>query len=195
MRLSLAMRDLASARLRGGALVAVTGAAQAHQARDLLQQLLRRAELLRLARSSRHAAELPWIGPGQPRDHRWVRAEGDRIAGGQRLVVLGHGEVLVDDRAPLEDDVADDRSLLEPDRHRHGAGRVRELATEPAQRSRLAVAELVVHRSPAVARARDDAAARPAEPRHVLAHRLLHGALVIALHVGGTEARTPRRAL
>src|SRR5947207_1196243 len=62
------MRDLASARLRGGALVAVTGAAQTHQARDLLQQLLRGAELLRVARGSRHAAELPWIGPGQPPD-------------------------------------------------------------------------------------------------------------------------------
>src|SRR5438094_2377306 len=189
------MHDLASARLRSGALVAVTGAAQAHQARDLLQQLLRGAELLRVARGSRHAAELPWIGSGQPRDHRRVRAEGDRIAGRQRLVVLGYGEILVDDRAPLEDDVADDRSLLEPDRHRHGAGRIRELAAEPAQHSRLAVAELVVHRGPAAARARDDAAARPAEPRHVLAHRLLDGALVVGLRVGGTEARTPRRAL
>src|SRR5204862_4996814 len=145
------MRDLASARLRGGALVAVTGAAQTHQARDLLQQLLRGAEFLRVARGSRHAAELPWTGPGQPRDHRRVRAERDRVAGRQRLVVVGYGEVLVDDRASLEDDVADDRSLLEPDCDRHGAGRIRELAAEPAQRARLAIAELVVHRGPAVA--------------------------------------------
>src|SRR5215212_7880357 len=146
------MGDLSSARFRGGTFVAVPGAAQAHQAGDLLQQLLRRAELLGVAGGSRDASELPRVRTGQACDDCRIRAEGDRIARWEWLVVLRHGQVLVHDRAPLEDDVADDRPLLDADRHSYRTGRVRELAPEPTQDGRLAVGELVVDRGPAVPR-------------------------------------------
>src|SRR5947207_4274717 len=175
------MGDLTGARLRSGALVAVPGAAQTHQAGDLLQQLLRRAELFRIAGGSRDASEFAGIRTGEACDDCRICPERYRIAGRERLVVLRNGQILVHHRAALEDDVADDRSFFDTDRHRHGAGRIGKLAAQPAEYGRLAVTELVVDRGPAVPLAGHDTATRPAKTRHVLSDRLLHRALVVSV--------------
>src|SRR5439155_4852138 len=77
----LAVRYPPSAGLRGCAFVSLAGAAQPHQAGDLLQKLLRRAELLRRAGGPSHPPELVRIGSRQPGDDGGIRAQRDRVAG------------------------------------------------------------------------------------------------------------------
>ena len=150
----------------------------------------RRRELLGRSRRSRRRPDRVRVGAGQPRHQPRVRAQGDDLAGRKRPVVLGHGEVLVDDTTALEGDVADDAPLLDAHDDDERAHAVGELAREAAQHLGLAVGELVVGGRPAFARGEHDAALRAAgQPRHELADRTQDGVDVVGLHVDRAERR------
>src|SRR5438105_14453372 len=80
--------------------------------------------------------------------------------------------------------------MLDADRERDRADRIRELLREPLQQLRLATRQLVVDRDPAVALLRDLRPGRAAEPRHVARHGAFDRSAVVRLDVDGTEGRT-----
>ena len=149
-----------------------------------------RREIGGRAQRAREPADLTRIGARQPRDHRRIRSEGDRVARRQLPVVLGDGQVLVHDPPALVEQVADDLPALDADREGHGAHPVGQLAAEAAEELRLAVGGLVVDGDPAVARRRDDRPLRAfGPPRDELRDRARDSAYVVGLNVDGTKAR------
>ncbi len=132
----------------------------------------------------------PRVCPGQPLHHRRVGAERDHVAGRQHALVLRHRCVLVDHPASLQQHVADDGAVLDPDHEHDGAHPVRHLEREAAQHRGLPVAELVVDRRPAVTKRGDDATARAAgQTRDEPLHRPHDRVDIVRLHMDRAEGR------
>ena len=123
------------------------------------EQLASRLEVRRSRGGPGNPAHLGRNRAGEPRDHRGVRRQPDDVTGRQRAVELGHREILVDDRAALEQDHPDELVSLEPEQARDCAYPVTELAREAAQHVGVPVADVVVDGDPSVPGRRDDGAA------------------------------------
>ena len=116
--------------------------------------------------------------PGEARHQSRVGAERDDLAGRQRPVVLGNGEVLVDHAPALEGDVADDASLLE----RPSRARTRPCGRRSRARGGGA--------SPARGRS---ARRRPTSTRHAAGARRCPGSRREAAGRTGARPARPRR--
>ena len=160
----------------------------AEKAGELREQPGCRGQLDRGGRGLRDRTDGVGVGAGEAGHQPRVGPERDHLPGWERPVVLGDGEILVDDAAALERDIADDAPLLQAHGEDEGAHPVRDLPGESTEHLRLAVGQLVVGGRPAIARRQHDAARRPAgKARDELAHGPDDAVHVVGLHVDGAE--------
>jgi hypothetical protein len=110
-------------------------------------------------------------------------------------VVLRHRQVLVHQASALEENEADDLLVLHAEQEHDRAHPVGKLPREPSEHLGIAVAELVVDRSPAVARRGHDAPRRAARQAwDELTDRADDRVDVVRLDVDGPERPAPASA-
>ncbi len=113
------------------------GSLDAEKLRQLGEKLPRGREIRGCGRRLRNATYLLGIRPCETRDHGRVRCEPDDVAGRKWAVELGHGEVLVDDPAALEEDHPHELLALDAEQQGHGP-----ILSESSRASRRSISGL-----------------------------------------------------
>ncbi len=98
---------------RQGFPVAVLGPVDPHRACEGGRGLGRGREVIRPLAVHGGRLHLAAVAAGQALDQRRVRRQRHDLAGRERAVVLLHGQVLVEEPSAVEQEVADDRALLD----------------------------------------------------------------------------------